>query len=144
MLRTIARAATITLAASHASAESYPGIQNHDVQLWFIEEPCTKVIETIDAFDDAAGEQLGAAILAISISAISGKSDAEIDLAAAPLVDVLAIAGFSTMAFGFIMGFEVENPGIRGDHETVLMRLRDDCAADPTKTAMTYLRGYAE
>ena len=51
--------------------------------------------------------------------------------------------GMMAMAFGFLMGFEVENPGIKGDQETVLTRLRMDCAADGTQPALTMLRGYA-
>ena len=51
--------------------------------------------------------------------------------------------GMMAMAFGFLMGFEVENPGIKGDQETVLSRLRMDCAADGAQPALKILRGYA-
>lgn len=51
--------------------------------------------------------------------------------------------GEMAMTFGFLMGVEVMTPGIRGPYETVLMRLRSDCAASPEKTAMELLRAYA-
>lgn len=51
--------------------------------------------------------------------------------------------GMMAMAFGFLMGFEIENPGIKGDQETILSRLRLDCANDGTQPALTLLRGYA-
>jgi hypothetical protein len=50
--------------------------------------------------------------------------------------------GKMTMAFGFLMGFEAAHPGIRGTHETILKRLREDCANDPSTTAMDLLNGY--
>ncbi|WP_306150621.1 hypothetical protein [Roseovarius sp. MMSF_3281] len=50
--------------------------------------------------------------------------------------------GNMALAFGFLMGFEAANPGIRGDHETVLIRLRADCAETPNSTAMSLLRAY--
>lgn len=53
-------------------------------------------------------------------------------------------AGDMAMTFGFLMGFEAINPNIRGDHETILMRLRADCAQQDSKTAMTLLKSYAE
>jgi len=51
--------------------------------------------------------------------------------------------GTMAMTFGFLMGVEMANPGIRGDAETILMRLRDDCAASPQATAWSLLTGYA-
>lgn len=49
-----------------------------------------------------------------------------------------------TMAFGFLMGFEADHPNIRGEHETVLMRLRADCSIDSNKTAFELLQGYTD
>lgn len=144
MLRATAIAATITLVASQAVAEPHPGIQNHKVQLWFIEEPCTKVIETIDKPDDEQGDAFGQAMYDLSVGAFLGQSEEAMKAVAEPIKQTLVETAFQGLAFGFLMGFEVANPDIRGDHETVLMRLRDDCAADPTKTAMTYLRSYAD
>jgi hypothetical protein len=51
--------------------------------------------------------------------------------------------GMMTMAFGFLMGFEAAHPGIRGDQETILKRLRADCTIDSNQTAFDLLQGYA-
>jgi hypothetical protein len=51
--------------------------------------------------------------------------------------------GTMAMTFGFLMGVEALNPGIRGTRETILTRLRTDCAIYPEKTAMELLTGYA-
>lgn len=51
--------------------------------------------------------------------------------------------GMMTMSFGFLMGYEVENPGIRGTHETVLMRLRTECAEHPESTAFDLLEQFS-
>lgn len=50
--------------------------------------------------------------------------------------------GHMAMTFGFLMGYEVANPGIKGDSETLLTRLRADCATDGTRTGMDWLRSY--
>ena len=55
-----------------------------------------------------------------------------------PDPDLIAV-GEMAMAFGFIMGIEALNPGIRKDHETVLMRLRADCVTDSDETALNLL-----
>lgn len=52
--------------------------------------------------------------------------------------------GEMAMAFGFLMGFEATHPNIRGDQETILTRLRIDCAAKPDQTAMALLQSYSE
>ena len=96
------------LMATTATAEDIEGIQNHDVQKRFLQEPC---IAVVDAIDNAPPTPEG--------------------------------VGTMAMTFGFLMGIEAQNPGIRGDHETILMRLRTDCANQPEKTAMALLMGYA-
>lgn len=47
--------------------------------------------------------------------------------------------GEMAMAFGFIMGIEALNPGIRKNHDTVLMRLRADCASNSDTSALNLL-----
>lgn len=89
------------------------GIQNHEVQKLFMEQPCHKVIEAIDSPDTDTPEA------------------------------ALQNSAFMAMAFGFLMGFEATHPGIRGDHETILMRLRADCPAGTASTAFELLNGYA-
>lgn len=96
------------LMATTATAENIDGIQNHDVQKRFLQEPCSAVIGAIDT----------------------------------PAPGAIGV-GEMAMTFGFLMGFEALHPGIRGDHETILMRLRTDCANQPEKTAMALLMGYA-
>lgn len=58
-----------------------------------------------------------------------------------PKVDIEGI-GKMTMAFGFLMGFEATHPGIRGDQDTILKRLRADCATRSDATAMDLLNSY--
>ncbi|WP_419408846.1 hypothetical protein [Primorskyibacter sp. 2E107] len=50
--------------------------------------------------------------------------------------------GEMAMTFGFLMGIEARNPGIRSSHETILIRLREDCAAMPDQTAMQMIEVY--
>jgi hypothetical protein len=63
---------------------------------------------------------------------------AVIDTIDNPIESVVGI-GEMAMTFGFLMGVEALNPGIRGESETILMRLRHDCRLYPNKTAMTLL-----
>lgn len=102
-----------TIATAAPAMADVDGIQNHPVQKLFMEQPCHKVIEAIDS---PATDTLEAALLN---------------------------SAFMAMAFGFLMGFEATHPGIRGDHETILMRLRADCPAGTTATAFEILNGYA-
>jgi hypothetical protein len=101
---TIAAVFTASIAMAQA-----PGIQNHDVQILFMQRPCAQAVATIDV----------------------------------PPIGLEGI-GRMAMAFGFLMGFEVAHPGIRGEYETILMRLRADCAAHGDKTAIELLRGYVQ
>jgi len=87
MPKHLAFIAAVALAGS-AAAET-DGIQNHPVQLLFMEQPCHKVIEAIDS--------------------------PATDTPEATFVNM----GFMTMAFGFLMGFEATHPGIRGHHATI-------------------------
>lgn len=50
--------------------------------------------------------------------------------------------GKMVMAFGYLMGFEAANPHIRGTSETILKRLRADCATQPNRTALDLLNSY--
>lgn len=93
-----------------------PGIQNHKVQKLFMEAPCAEVMDVIDG--------------------PKAKPDS--------LQQALQNAGWTAMAFGFLMGFEATHPGIRGDHETILMRLRDDCATNGNRTTIDMLMGYTQ
>lgn len=109
-----AAALIITIAATAAAKAETDGIQNHPVQLLFMEQPCHKVIEAIDS---PATDTLEAALLN---------------------------SAFMAMTFGFLMGFEAGHPGIRGDHETILMRLRADCPPGTETTAFDLLNSYAQ
>lgn len=109
MLKARTAAALFLVAASHAASAETAGIQNHDVQKLFIEQPCGAVIQAIDE--------------------------------PKPTPEGL---GNMTMAFGFLMGFEAAHPGIKGDQETILKRLRADCAQGSTATAFDLLNGYAK
>lgn len=98
----------LALCATAATAET-DGIQNHEVQRLFMDQPCMAAVKTID--DPKP----------------SPKS-----------------MGMMTMAFGFLMGFEASHPHIRGDYDTILKRLRDDCTDKTTATAFDLLQGYAD
>jgi hypothetical protein len=52
--------------------------------------------------------------------------------------------GEMAMAFGFLLGYEtaVGHP-LRGEHRTLLSRLRVDCEAEPAATALQLLERYA-
>jgi hypothetical protein len=52
--------------------------------------------------------------------------------------------GEMAMAFGFLMGFEVAHPGIKGKHETILSRLRFDCGNASDQTAYELLLSYSQ
>lgn len=104
----------VTIAMAGPAHADVDGIQNHPVQLLFMEQPCHKVIEAIDS--------------------------PATDTPEATFVNM----GFMTMAFGFLMGFEATHPGIRGDHETILKRLRADCPPGTETTAFDLLNGYAD
>ena len=103
------------LVATTANAEDIEGIQNHGIQTMFWTAPCTETIAMIDINPDPS----------------------------LPMNDMISIMARQAMAWGHLLGFESANPGIRGDHETILMRLRTDCANQPEKTAMALLMGYA-
>ena len=49
-----------------------------------------------------------------------------------------------SMTFGVLLGFELANPGIKGDAETILTRLRNDCASNPDRTAYDLLQSYTQ
>ena len=123
MLKTAATCAALcaAIAPQNLAAET-AGIQNHKVQKLFMEAPCS---DAISAIDNPGGARTSAQ-----------DSNAEL---AQPILDL----GWTAMAFGFLMGYEATRPGIRGTHETILMRLRDDCASDSTRTAMEILQGYS-
>lgn len=126
-----------------AFGDEMDGLQNHDVQKWYIQEPCTKVIEIIDGPSDDVLDAFGPAMIDWSMGAMAGQSEEALERIREPIDAMMIDTGFHGMTFGFIMGFEAVNPNIRGDYETVLTRLRADCAAGPEKTAMEYLLGYA-
>ncbi|MEP3330079.1 hypothetical protein [Sedimentitalea sp.] len=52
-------------------------------------------------------------------------------------------AGAMAMAFGYLLGFEAASGReLKGDAETLLTRIREDCASSPDKTALELLSGY--
>lgn len=52
-------------------------------------------------------------------------------------------AGAMAMAFGYLLGFEAASGReLKGDAETLLTRLRNDCLEFPDKTALELLLGY--
>lgn len=52
-------------------------------------------------------------------------------------------AGAMAMAFGYMLGFEAASGReLNGNAETLLKRLRADCAASPDKTALELLSSY--
>ncbi|WP_300009739.1 hypothetical protein [uncultured Roseobacter sp.] len=108
-----------------AGAQDVEGIQNHPVQLLYLGEPCSTVIETITGPTDIPERETIEETLEETRKAMGQ----------------LAMTG---MTWGALMGFEMANPGIRGTHETILMRLRDDCMTTPDATAFDLLTGYAE
>ncbi|MDU9004519.1 hypothetical protein [Sedimentitalea todarodis] len=56
---------------------------------------------------------------------------------------LVASAGAMAMAFGYMLGFEAASGReLRGSSETLLTRLRNDCARSPDKTALELLSGY--
>ncbi|WP_147112149.1 hypothetical protein [Tateyamaria sp. syn59] len=102
--------------ATGVAAAKIDGIQNHEVQTIFWTAPCT---ETVALMDAAPPEDV-------------------------PILTLVGVLAQQAMAWGHLLGFESAHPGIRGEHETVLMRLRTDCAATPDKTAIDILRGYTQ
>lgn len=52
-------------------------------------------------------------------------------------------AGAMAMAFGYLLGFEAASGReLKGNSETLLTRLRTDCAASPDKAALELLSRY--
>jgi len=102
-----------TLALATATATgATPHLPDHPYQARFIERPCTEVIALIDSPDPET-------------------------------LDAIATwAANIGMTFGILLGYELAHPGIRGDHETILTRLRRDCAATPDRPALDLLRSY--
>ncbi|WP_306131024.1 hypothetical protein [Roseovarius sp. MMSF_3350] len=98
-----------------STAQASGDIQNHEVQRIYLEEPCSEVIRILDSQPDLS----------------DGMDN---------MINELAIQG---MTWGHLLGVETANPGIRGTHETILQRLRADCAADDNRTAMQFLMEYA-
>lgn len=115
MQRLAILALALATAPGTAPAVEIPGIQNHAIQHMFWQSPCTETVALIDLDPDATQ----------SVQA---------------LVSTIAR---QAMAWGHLLGFESANPGIRGDHETILKRLRRDCAANTDATAMELLDSYA-
>ncbi|MGK7653177.1 hypothetical protein ACSQ76_12400 [Roseovarius sp. B08] len=98
-----------------STAQASGDIQNHEVQRIYLEESCSEVIRILDSQPDFSdGVENGSQEMAVQ-----------------------------AMVWGHLLGVETANPGIRGTHETILQRLRADCAADDSRTAMQLLTGYA-
>lgn len=118
MKRTALAAAILaaTSAAADEPDQTIPHTQNHAVQQMFWFAPCT---ETVALIDGAAPKDLG---LDATISFLARQS----------------------MAWGHLLGFESAHPGIKGEHPTILQRLRKDCAGNIESTAMELLEGYRD
>jgi len=135
--------ATACAIATTAAADPMAGLQNHYIQQAYILEPCGTVIAMIDE-EGSDPDAFSNGIMAIMAGAMADLPPEEILKNAEPMMQQLTEIANVAMAFGFLMDFEATHPNINGTHETVLMRLRADCAAEPSKTAMEYLLIYAD
>lgn len=116
MLRSLAALAALSSAATAA------GYDDNPILVAFRDHPCTTVIEAIDNPDTAAAAN--APDLGSALRYSTGR--------------VSHMAAY----FGFIVGFDTANGGLRGDAETTLMRLRDACREHPDTPALDLLRSF--
>ena len=91
------------------------GYAEHDGVKLFTQEPCTRVFEKMEAEPDIVEigpEAFGAAL------------------------------GEMGMTWGFILGFDTARGSLHEGEKTTLMRLREECAAAPEKTAFEILESF--
>ncbi|PYG33105.1 hypothetical protein [Pelagimonas varians] len=108
--------ASIAILANSATAETPQNIQNHEVQKAYFSAPCIHVVATLDAPSDYG---------------------ADLETATRVLTNKM-------ITWGHLLGFESAHPGIRGEHETILKRLRAECAKAPQKTSMELLNRFVQ
>lgn len=89
--------------------------QAHELQDDYASLPCSEVVSRIDSPD---------------MGDMSPKA-------------MLKGAGEMAMAFGYLLGFEAaQGRDLNGESKTLLVRLREDCAASPDQTALEILQSY--
>lgn len=105
----------MTLSASSAVAEGYA--DHHMTQL-FTARPCGEVVSTIDWLNTAEPPNL---------------------LDEASTQKFIEGAGMAGMAWGVLLGIDLERGGLHTSGQTTLERLRTACIASPDQTAKAIL-----
>lgn len=105
-------AALAALLAGPAFGQSY---EDHERLVIFTQEPCGAVIAAVDGdgFDLNAGME--------------------------EITEMVAAMGAT---WGIILGYDTAKGGLHSENQTTLERLRDECAANPEKTAQEILDGF--
>lgn len=86
--------------------------EEHPIQTMYRDAPCTEVVGLLDAWPDL------------------------------PPAESLNFYLEKGMAWGFLLGFDAMHPEAKGEADTLLSRVRLDCAAAPETPALTILEGY--
>lgn len=108
----------LALCASPAVADGYSDLKG--VQM-FTDGPCGDVVAAIDWADTAAPEAI---ILERGLSGLSQD---------------IALSG---MAWGVLLGIDLERGGLHTPEQTTLERLREACAESPEKPAKAILDNF--
>lgn len=108
----------LALCASPAVADGY---SDHSAVQMFTISPCGDVVAAIDWTETAVPEAI------IFERGLSG------------LTQDIALSG---MAWGMLLGIDVERGGLHTPEQTTLERLREACAANPDQTAKAILDGF--
>ena len=112
-MRSFCAAISIAFIAAPSLAGDYSG--HHGVTL-FTQEPCTAVIEILDGDEPD--------LLMVGVEGLGSY---------------LAAHG---MAWGFILGYDTARGGLHDGEKTTLMRLREECATTPDRTAFDILETF--
>jgi len=112
-MQKILAAAAFSFIGAPSFAEGYA---EHDAVLMFTEGPCTKVMELLD-----------------------GDEPDPIAVGLEGMINYFASYG---MTWGFILGYDTARGGLHEGDKSTLVRLREDCAAAPEKTAFEILESF--